>query len=178
MVDDDFKDALHKGRGGDGDRSDDAAADPEQPDRNIPSEPSGHGGVCPYCGAKMKDYSHNFNSTLVRCLVSVYELFGTEEVFNYRDVKFAAFHKTDGSCKDNFQKLQYWGVVVKHRRGFWQVTELGKKFCEGEASIQRTVVTYRAHVKEFKGDMIFIDEAGGPSGTAETFAAEARAHRE
>ena len=109
---------------------------------------------CPHCGTKMQTHKHSMSKYLVGALLRVFALGSMNPV---RLCKAGL----SGNEMSNFQKLKYWGLVDSHitqennhRRGWWRVTEKGRRFLHGEETVPRWVRTFRNKTVESGGDMI------------------------
>ena len=133
--------------------------------------------TCECCGAKMVEYRHSFNYALAFCLHRIY----LEE--NPVNIKTLDLHTYQWN---NFQKLQYWGLVEKafdhsgdRIKGMWSITERGIKFVEGRIKIRKSVWTYRSEPLRADGNEILFDDVHDKSfKRASTYAEESLAHRE
>lgn len=66
---------------------------------------------------------------------------------------------------DNFQKLRYFNLVVRSTKdnglrdnGVWEVTELGRNFLSGEATVPARVWTYRGEFRRVEGDLVKVSD--------------------
>lgn len=131
--------------------------------------------TCECCGAKMVEYKHSFSAALAICLYKLYE---ANAAVNIKQLGLTR------NQWDNFQKLRYWGLVVKatdedgkRLGGCWAITSDGVAFIERGTSITKSVWTYRGETVRFEGDACFFKDIHPISYTQrETYAAEAIAH--
>lgn len=94
---------------------------------------------CECCGAKMMEYRHHLNKQMADALLKLLP-------FEHADLKQIRLERNQWQ---NFQKIQYWGLVEKYfeggerQGGCWSVTDKGKRFLKGEISVPCNVWTYR-----------------------------------
>lgn len=113
---------------------------------------------CPHCKAKMIEYKFSLNTGLVSCLYKLKKAGGQAEVSKLG---------LSNSQYVNFQKLAWWGLVVKitgedevekRRGGKWGITKKGGRFLRGEAQVKKYVHTYRGEVIRTDGTELFIED--------------------
>ena len=114
---------------------------------------------CHHCGAKMVEYKHGLSKGLCRSLAKVVTKFGERAMFG-QDIAQMGL-KSSEYC--NFQKLRYWGLVVKvgddgGKGGKWRVTRKGMDFVSGNLTVPRFVWTYRGRVERVSDKMISIEQ--------------------
>jgi len=129
----------------------------EPPTRETPRPrtpaPSRGSCKCPHCGAKMVEYRHRLNRGLVTVMRRLHAAGGR--------AKLADLDLTNSQW-DNSQKLSYFGLIEKtfiagrRVRGMWEITDLGRRFLAGEASVRGVAVTYRGKVQSFEGGHVFV----------------------
>lgn len=114
---------------------------------------------CPHCDAKMVEYRHTINKNMVKCLFVILEAGGI--------MPFKEFNnKVTYNQRNNFQKLQYWGLVKKvkdklsdeRRAGVWALTDKCLDFLQGILEINKNVFTYRNKTMRFEGEFISIED--------------------
>jgi hypothetical protein len=114
---------------------------------------------CPECDAKMVEYRHSLSRSLASCLHVFANRGGTIEFSQVND-------EMTFNQKNNFQKLQYWGLITKifdvdgRVEGLWSLTPGGYQFLQGRVSVSKSVWTYRNKVSRFDGDQVFITDLG------------------
>jgi len=130
--------------------------------------------TCPTCGAKMVEYRHAFSKGIAVGLLRLYYIDGP--------TKLGALELTYNQ-RCNFQKARYWelaeivsdpenGTVNSH----WQITDLGRRFVEGDAKINRSVWTYRADRVRFEGKLVSFKDFHDGYKKRPDYAREARPH--
>lgn len=110
---------------------------------------------CPHCDAKMVEYRHTFNKQMVNCLFVLLDAGGK--------IKFSDLNgKLDYNQRNNFQKIQYWGLITKvpDQDIDWALTELAYMFLTGAASISKSVWTYRNKFVRLDGEQRHIKSFG------------------
>lgn len=92
---------------------------------------------CECCGHQITAYSHNINAQLANALEQLVEFFiKTGHGCNLqKDLKLSK------NQYNNFQKLQYFGLVHRNDNG-WIPTSKGVNFINGEATIEVPVATF------------------------------------
>ncbi|MEM7624792.1 MAG: hypothetical protein AAF333_04105 [Planctomycetota bacterium] len=116
---------------------------------------------CPTCGAKLVEYRHRLNRGLVTVLRRLHEAGGI--------AKLSDLGLTNSQW-DNAQKLSYFELMVKHFRdgkrvgGTWEITELGRHFLAGEATVPGVAVTFRGERVRFEGKTVGVREVEGVAG--------------
>lgn len=115
---------------------------------------------CPHCDAKMVEYRHSLSKNIVSCLWVFLRRGGVIEFSKIND-------EMTFNQKNNFQKLQYWGLIQKVRDdsgvrlgGFWALTSLGADFLKGHVNLAKSVWTYRNRRVRYDGDMVSISDLG------------------
>ena len=94
-----------------------------------------HTKHCETCGHVTRLYAHTINKPLVSALAQAYK-FGKD--FNLQ--KDLSLTKNQ---YNNFQKLQYFGLISKHRGTTqWHVTLLGENFILGRVPICNKAFTF------------------------------------
>lgn len=96
---------------------------------------------CNHCGTIIQSYSHSLNKPLVEALRQLYE-------FQKNHLKIANLQRDLALTKNqynNFQKLQYFGLVEHETKG-WSVTAKGYKFIQGEIAISDKAMTFGGEV--------------------------------
>jgi len=96
---------------------------------------------CPVCGHIEKAWWQPLSRSLVRCLCR----FGNA----VKQKKFNKIHlqreiELTKSEYNNFQKLQYFGLVAKHdERGCWVLTKRGLEFLQNKIAVNTKVLTLK-----------------------------------
>ena len=112
---------------------------------------------CPHCGAKMVEYKHTLSKGLVRAFTKVVLHAAPGMKFSIADVDLSY------SERGNLPKLKHWGLIKKadvnkDKGGDWLITNLGLNFAAGRVALEKTVWTYRDHVKRFEGEHVYISD--------------------
>jgi len=111
---------------------------------------------CPHCDATMTEYRHSLSAGLIHALAKFYKRGSPLNV-----------HKDLGLTTnqwDNFQKLQYWGLVEKfyvdgkRKQGTWLLTQVAIDFLQGKMMLNKSVWSYRGKFVRFDGPLITIDD--------------------
>lgn len=97
---------------------------------------------CEHCGAKMVEYKHSLNAGLVIALKKLI-VFGEPAALKELNLTINQFN--------NFQKLQYWGLVTKDKENLWEPTTTALNFFKG-IPIPKSVWTYRGEFVRFGDD--------------------------
>lgn len=106
--------------------------------------------ICPTCGAKIVEYKHSINRTLVSCLHRLNSLGGRARLDKMQ---------LDNTQFANFQKLRYFGLAVPtNEHNEWQITNLGVWFLQGRIQVSRFVITKNAVVIRKSQEVVFINE--------------------
>lgn len=133
--------------------------------------------LCPHCGAKMVEYKHSLSSALAEGLRRLKQKGGGP-------INLKTLGLTRNQW-DNFQKLRYWGLVVKavrddgkHIGGAWVITIDGMRFLNGHLRVAKCVWTYRGEAVRFEGDPVSFQEIIGPYKTRPEYAREAIPHHD
>ena len=108
--------------------------------------------TCEHCGAKMVTYKHKMNKGLCKGLI-VLDRHGGK-------AKLAELTELNYNQRNNFQKLQYWNLIVKNiETKEWTMTTWGKDFLLGKVAVQKNALTYRNELQGFEGETITIQDA-------------------
>ena len=120
---------------------------------------------CEECGARMKRYWH----TLSPGLVGTLRKFGNVVKPNNNMIHLQKHLDLDKNEYNNFQKLQYFGLVAKLvfngelRRGYWEITEDGRKFLKHDISMPKRVETFRDRIVDRSTERVWISDFFGPT---------------
>ena len=131
--------------------------------------------VCEHCGARMMEHRHVLSTPLVRALRKIAAFTNA--------VNLQALNLSRNEW-DNFQKLRYWGLVEKARRpdgtrmrGYWYLTNKGRRFLAGQEVVPGVVWTYRGDfVRHEAGHVSVFDLLPEDYRTQEDYAREAEPH--
>lgn len=112
--------------------------------------------LCKCCGAKMVEYTHTLNHSMVE---SLYYFYKNNPPLNLNKIKELSF-----SMRTNFQKLRYWDLIEKvydkntRIEGSWNITHKGILFLYNKIKVPKQVVTYRNKRVRFKDDLCFASD--------------------
>ncbi len=118
---------------------------------------------CECCGHVITAYSHHLNKPLVQALKQL--------VVWYEDTKKPANLQANLNLSknqyNNFQKLQYFGLVQRTEKG-WYPTDIGFQFIYGEISVYNKVATFGKDILGYdheawkkvkvKPQMVFVED--------------------
>ncbi len=106
--------------------------------------------ICPFCHQKIVQYRHGLTLVLVRGLFQLYKAGGKANL-NRLNLTHSEFN--------NFQKLHYFGLVISERSSNqWIITEKGRLFMEGKASVEKYVITQNARIIGKSDEKVFIQD--------------------
>ena len=107
---------------------------------------------CTLCGHTMRLYAHSINKPLVSALTQAFKQEGS---FNLqKDLKLTK------NQYNNFQKLQYWGLVEKQGgTTYWIITELGRDFIKGIKSIDNKAFTFGKAIQTLDSPIVKMSMA-------------------
>ena len=111
----------------------------------------------------MKRYWHTLSSGLVGTL----RKFGNVVKPNNNMIHLQKHLDLDKNEYNNFQKLQYFGLVAKLvfngelRRGHWAITEDGRKFLKHDISMPKRVETFRDRIVDRSTERVWISDFFG-----------------
>lgn len=121
------------------------------------------GVTCPCCGQFAKTYRRKLNSSMAYALLVIARR--TDDWFHLFD--FLAKQRVKAS---DAPSLRHWGLIEEKgegkddgnpRAGFYRVTELGRAFAGGRASVPRHMLIYNDQLLGFSEERIAIREALG-----------------
>lgn len=132
------------------------------------------GAECPACTQFVKIYRRKITSSMAYALILLYQYFESnpdQEYVHMNDylnsIEGLPFPVKSG---DN-AKLRYWDLLEEkpeqredgsNRAGFWKLTELGRQFVQGEATVKSHVKVFNSkRYGELLGEEITIREALG-----------------
>lgn len=125
---------------------------------------------CQCCGQPIMKHKHYFNKSLADILLNVSNKYGSNTPFHLQ--KGLSLTKNQ---YNNFQKLQYWGLVEKcfvsgqRQSGYWKLTEDVMGILNGER-IPSYVSTFNNKVVEVSAETTTLNEAIGYYDIPETWA--------
>jgi hypothetical protein len=120
------------------------------------------GARCPCCEQYAKVYRRQINSGMARSLIAMY-LHGPQGQWVHLPTQVGARSREEG-------KLRYWGLVEEQvdvqrcdggRVGYWRLTDLGRRWVTGQASLPKYVTVYNNKVLENYGDPVTVSDALG-----------------
>lgn len=118
------------------------------------------GAHCPCCGQMAKVYPRRIHSSMARALIKMYRAPGAwvrlTDILEHRQIVDAA-------------KLRYWGLIEEEqerrpdggRAGWWGVTEAGRAFVEGRATVTKYARIYDGRCLRMTGPEVGITDALG-----------------
>jgi len=109
---------------------------------------------CFMCKRPMKAYAKYLNDSLVEQLkeISAFLKKKNRKTFCAKEIW------QDHNQINNFQKLGYWGIIEKTRKGgFWRLTRKGKRFLAGKIQLPKKVWVFRNQVVLEEDEHITID---------------------
>lgn len=104
--------------------------------------------TCDCCGNKITAYTHNLNKPLVgalRQLVDFYQASQIDHRISGKACNLAGDLRLTHNQLANFQKLQYFGLVIDIKDG-WIPTRLGIDFIHGLETVLNPVATFKNEV--------------------------------
>jgi len=118
------------------------------------------GAKCPCCGQNVKLYKRKLNSGMAYVLIHIYK---QDDWINVKD------YLRENKLRNNhdWTLLKYWGLIEEKlleekgkakSSGVWRITELGKKFVECKAVVNKYVLIYNTMFRGFTGEEILIPE--------------------
>lgn len=123
-----------------------------------------HDTNCPFCGARTAWNRRSISGKQARGLISLYNKTKPGE---YAHLNEFASQLGDG---DEIAKMKFYGLVVampntddptKTHSGMWCLTDLGRRFVEGTATVQKYVWIYRSKLKRREGPQIKLSDCLG-----------------
>ena len=134
------------------------------------------GVQCPCCGKLAKVYKRKLNATMAYALVRIYMYFKANPSEPWLHVpEFLVRVKGDSTIAGgDVAKLRYWGLLDAksdlsrdqlpdgaERMGYYRLTDLGKRFVEGNIAVPRCVYLYNQLLLRTSDDLATIREALG-----------------
>jgi len=132
-----------------------------------------HEGLeCPVCTQFVKIYKRKITSSMAYTLILMYRYFKKhryEEWVHMNDY-LNSIEGLPGAIRNTGDnaKLRYWGLLEEKpevrndgskRAGYWRITELGKKFVEGEVTVQSHTKIFNSKTYGLIGETIGIKDA-------------------
>lgn len=112
--------------------------------------------ICPCCNSEIVVRKESLSKGLVSTLVKFYmecRLYGTDELHLQDETDLTK------NQYNNFQKLQYFHLVVKtNRTGVWKITREGIDFIEAQTMIAKNVYVFRNRIVETDGPMVTLSD--------------------
>ncbi len=106
--------------------------------------------VCPTCGRSTTDYKHSMTKVLVMGLRRLHAVGGLAR---------SDALGMDYSPTANFQKLQYFGLIVPtHHNNEWQITKNGEYFLQGRVQVSKWVMTRNGRKIRESDELVFIHQ--------------------
>jgi len=113
------------------------------------------GVVCHGCERLAKDWGRTIHKTKAKALLDYYR-WDRRHPGEYMHVKESASHEAS--------ELKFWGVLEEERKvrddggraGYWRITDLGRRYVEGEITLPKYAVIYKHTVLRMDGpDLTF-----------------------
>jgi len=128
-----------------------------QDEFNFKNEPEKKEVICEACGKKSVVYTYTFAKNHAAVLEKLYLANGPAKT---DDLNLTYAQRT------NSQKLRYWGLAkpflksdeATQKRGWWEITDKGRKFVEGLTSIPKKATVRDNVVIELSDDGIMFYE--------------------
>lgn len=131
-------------------------------------------GKCECCGADLIEWTHGLTKGLLRALER-FSRFG-DGFHNPADPRLKLNHNQLA----NWQKLRYWKLIegdeVNPKSGEWRITTLGWLFLANELKTHKKVVTFRAVVQRYEGDLVSVVQVTDGWWLRPDYIREARPH--
>lgn len=112
---------------------------------------------CPCCNRHAQIYHRHLHHSTARQLIMLYKITrGLEDFVNAESLIIPGQQGVG-----DFSKAKYWGLIelAPETAGFWRLTELGVRFVNDEATIQKTVLVFDDIALGFAGPQVSIHEA-------------------
>lgn len=98
---------------------------------------------CSHCGHQITAYSHSLNAPLVQALEQLNNFYFLKK----RGCNLQKDLTLTKNQYNNFQKLQYFGLVARTENG-WLPTQLGSNFLRGGVAVVNPVATFGKEILE------------------------------
>lgn len=126
---------------------------------------------CPCCGKYVRQYERKINSGMILFLIGLYRLtkpyFGRDEIyFDNKEILMKmnlTARSLDYSILKHFKLIKddYNDDESKRKSGIWRLTNLGRKFVEGNVRLKKYAVIFNGKFIEYKGDFVSIKDCLG-----------------
>lgn len=124
----------------------------------------GDGGRCPCCDRWGKIYGRNINKTMAAAVVWLFQQEGDENGWVHLPTKAPLWLMRS----KQLPSMRWWGLIERKAKdpkdasarfsGFWRLTELGKQWVVGHASVPRMAWTYDGEVERLDGDPVTVSQ--------------------
>ena len=95
------------------------------------------GSTCPCCDQKVKAYRRSLYPTPMKALKRIAEHLEATGEGSVHLGKFLASFKDASSRGGDTARLVFWGLIEKRKAGHYAITDLGKRFVNGECRIPK-----------------------------------------
>lgn len=110
-----------------------------------------NGGThCPLCSQRVQVYKRTITAQMAYALILLYRRDG-----------WATWPELLDNRRGDEAKLRYWSLVECVNGSLWRVTELGRQFVEGAATVPKFALVYNSRVLGFEGEPVTIHDALG-----------------
>lgn len=123
------------------------------------------GTRCPCCDGMAKVYACRINAAAARALVLLYRATLPGEYAHFLDLM-----KERQVYTGHYAELARWDLIERKpggledgnpSSGFYRVTELGRRFVEGEAEVPEVALTYNDQLLRLEGEPVGIRDVLG-----------------
>jgi hypothetical protein len=111
----------------------------------------------PTCHTRFTVRRERLTVGLVKSFIKFYSESGADRRANPADV-----FKTDGTARNNFQKLHYFSLIERtETSGVWQITAEGLEFLQNLLPVSKYVFVANNAVRSRSSEKVLISEAAG-----------------
>ena len=103
---------------------------------------------CTCCGKRVNYVEETITKVMIQGLIKLYHFGGSAKI---------AHLNLSNTLYNNFQKLQYFGLIMVSGKSVWTITELGKRFLRGEEPCPHKVFRRGKLILEKQG-LVFIED--------------------
>jgi hypothetical protein len=124
----------------------------------------GKAPICPCCEQRVKFYRRNIYSGMAVIVLTLNKMYQCDPKLDWIHVReFPQMKRNGFNINSNYSFLRHWGLLEQHveRTGYWRLTQLGRDFAEGKATVNKYIYLLNGIKVGEAGKAVTVREALG-----------------